>query len=315
MEALLLDYTDPALEQTLEDAGLHLYRAYEVDVEDFAPEFYEAEVLVVRSRFPINAQFLNKMTSLKVIGRLGAGLENIDLDHAHSRGITTLRVPEGNAQAVAEHALGMLLYLINHFGRAQRELRQGQWIREANKGRELFSLTVGIIGFGVMGKRFAETLAVLGARVLVHDKYKSGFGTSQIHEVSLETLKGEADVISLHMSLSNETRGYFDEAFIGSVQKPFYFINTARGQMAPLDSVLSGLESGKILGAGLDVLEVEKSSFTGLDTAHLPHAYKVLSTMDNVIITPHIAGWTHDAFTKMGKGLAQKILAALDANA
>ena len=207
---------------------------------------------------------------MKVIGRLGAGLENIDLAEAEKRGISCQRVPEGNARAVAEHALGMLLSLLNHLPRVHREIKEGKWLREPNKGRELQSLTVGIIGYGVMGSEFALLLSAMGVKVLAYDKYKQGYAPEGIQEVSLEELQAEADVVSLHLPLTGETRGLADAQFFAGFQKPIHFINTARGPILKTDDLLAAMDEGKVLSAGLDVLEYEKSSFTSLFEDELP---------------------------------------------
>lgn len=311
MKALLLDYTHPFLEADLAAAGLELVRDFERKFSDFPPAHFETEVLVLRSRMPVDANFLAAFPKLKVIGRLGAGLENIDLQAAEARGITCLRVPEGNAQAVAEHALGMLLSLMNHLPRAQREVRAGLWRREENKGLELLSAKVGIIGYGVMGSVFAELLAKMGVEVLAYDKYKTGYAGPGVREVELATLKKEVDAVSLHLPLTEETRYYADAAFFNSFAKPIFFLNTARGPIADSEAILDALTSGQLLGAGLDVLEYEKRSFTSLFEGEMPQALEHLLSMDNVIITPHIAGWTKESFEKMGRGLAAKIIAAL----
>ncbi|MEY2962806.1 MAG: hypothetical protein RL754_67 [Bacteroidota bacterium] len=311
MKALLLDYTHPFLEADLEAGGLELVRDFEHPFDAFPASHFDAEVLVIRSRMPIDADFLAAFSKLRVIGRLGAGLENIDLNVARERGITCLRVPEGNAQAVAEHALGLLLALMNHIPRAQREVRAGLWRREENKGLELFSAKVGIIGYGVMGSRFAEVLDAMGVEVLAHDKYKSGFATGNIRECTLKEIQEGCDVVSLHLPLTEETRYYADESFFNGFAKPVYFLNTARGPIASTEAMVEALNTGQLLGAGLDVLEYEKRSFTSLFDGHMPLPLQQLLDRDNVIITPHIAGWTKESFEKMGRGLATKILEAL----
>ncbi len=311
MKALLLDYTHELLEQGLEQGGLTLVREYSAAPEEFPPSHFNAEVIIIRSRIPVDAAFIDQFPNLKAIGRLGAGLENIDTAHAASKSIACLRVPEGNAQAVAEHALGMLLSLINHLPRAQREVREGLWKREENKGRELHSMTVGVIGYGVMGSRFVQLLTQLGIQVLVHDKYKSNFSDGTFKEASLEELQRECHCISLHLPLTEETRYYADRAFFQSCTNPIYFINTARGPILETAALVEALQHGKVLGAGLDVLEYEKRSFTSLFDGAMPEALGYLLEQDNVIITPHIAGWTKESFEKMGRDLATKVLGAL----
>ncbi len=314
MKALLLDDTHPFLEQDLQAGGLTLVREYSAPLEELAAHHSDALVLIIRSRMRVDAHFLSQFPSLKVIGRLGAGLENIDLAEAENRGISCQRVPEGNARAVAEHALGMLLSLLNHLPRVHREIKEGKWLREPNKGRELQSLTVGVIGYGVMGSEFAQLLSAMGVKVLAYDKYKQGYAPEGIREVSLQELQAEADVVSLHLPLTNETRGLVDAQFFAGFKKPIHFINTARGPILKTDDLLAAMDKGKVLSAGLDVLEYEKSSFTSLFKDELPETLQKLLVRENVLLSPHIAGWTKESFEKMGRGLAAKVLGALKAS-
>lgn len=308
MKALLLDDTHPLLEQDLQAGGLTLVREYSAPLEDLAAHHSDAEVLIIRSRMRVDAHFLNQFPSLKVIGRLGAGLENIDLLEAENRGISCQRVPEGNARAVAEHALGMLLSLLNHLPRVHREIKEGKWLREPNKGRELQSLTAGIIGYGVIGSEFAQLLGAMGVKVLAYDKYKFGYAPDGVEEVSLEELQRRADVVSLHLPLTDETRGLADAQFFNGFAKPIHFINTARGPILKTKDLLVAMDEGKVLSAGLDVLEYEKSSFTSLFKDELPPTLQRLLELENVLLSPHIAGWTQESFEKMGRGLAAKVL-------
>jgi len=311
VKVLLLDETHPFLEADLEAAGMELVRDFNSSLADFPATYFEAEVLVIRSRMPINADFLRRFPKLRIIGRLGAGLENIDLDQANTQGITCLRVPEGNARAVAEHALGMLLSLLNHIPRVQREIAQGKWVRAANKGRELQSLTVGVIGFGVMGSAFATLLDAMGVSVLAYDKYKTGYACGGITEVTLAELQDRADVVSLHLPLTEETRYFANTTFFNAFARPIHFINTARGPITATEDLIQALDQGKVLSASLDVLEYEKASFTSLFEEELPEALRILLERENVLLSPHIAGWTKESFEKMGTGLAAKIIAAL----
>ena len=311
MKALLLDDTHPLLEQDLQAGGLTLVREYSAPLEDLAAHHSDAEVLIIRSRMRVDAHFLSQFPSLKVIGRLGAGLENIDLAEAENRGISCQRVPEGNARAVAEHALGMLLSLLNHLPRVHREIKEGKWLREPNKGRELQSLTAGIIGFGVIGSEFAQLLGAMGVKVLAYDKYKFGYAPEGVEEVGLEELQRRADVVSLHLPLTDETRGLADAQFFNGFAKPIHFINTARGPILKTNDLLVAMDEGKVLSAGLDVLEYEKSSFTSLFKDELPPTLQRLLELENVLLSPHIAGWTQESFEKMGRGLAAKVLEAL----
>ena len=311
MKALLLDDTHPFLEQELQQGGLLLVREFQAPLEEIASSHADAEVLIIRSRMKVDRNFMNQFPMLKVIGRLGAGLENIDVHEAEQRGITCLRVPEGNARAVAEHALGMLLGLLNHLPRAHKQIQQGYWFRESNKGRELQSLVVGVIGYGVMGSEFAKLLAAMGVRVLAYDKYKSQYVHDGIEEVALKTIQLQADVVSLHLPLNEEMNGWADENFFSKFSKPIHFINTARGPIVKTSALIQALDSGKVLSAALDVLEYEKTSFTSLFEGKIPNEVKRLLERDNVLLSPHIAGWTKESFEKMGRGLALKVLNAL----
>lgn len=308
MKALLIDDTHPYLEEALERGGVELIRDFERPLDAFLPSYFTVDAIVIRSRMRIDAEFLALFPNLKVIGRLGAGLENIDTAEAQRLGIACERVPEGNARAVAEHALGMLLSLLNHLPRVHKEIGQGLWKREPNKGRELQALQVGIIGYGIMGSEFAGLLAALGVQVLAHDLYKTGFGSGSIHEVGLDELFERADVVSLHLPLTAETRGYANAEFFSSFHKPIHVLNTARGPILETRALVHALEQGKVLSAGLDVLEYEKSSFTSLFESDLPETLKALLQRDNVLLSPHIAGWTKESFEKMGRGLAEKIV-------
>ncbi|MAZ97423.1 MAG: hydroxyacid dehydrogenase [Flavobacteriales bacterium] len=311
MKALLLDDTHPFLEQELQEGGLLLVREFQAPLEELVKSHSDAVVLIIRSRMKVDCNFLDQFPLLKVIGRLGAGLENIDVREATQRGISCLRVPEGNARAVAEHALGMLLSLLNHLPRVHRQIQEGQWLREPNKGRELQSLVVGIIGYGIMGSEFAKLLSAMNVRVLAYDKYKSNYTPDGIEEVTLDVLQSQADVVSLHLPLNDETNGYVEAHFLSKFKKPVHFINTARGPIVDTAALVEALDIGTVLSAALDVLEYEKTSFTSLFEGQIPNELKSLFQRDNVLLSPHIAGWTKESFEKMGQGLASKVLKAL----
>lgn len=264
------------------------------------------EGLVLRSRIKIDEEFLKYAENLKFIGRPGAGLENIDLEYCNDHGIKVFRSPEGNRDAVAEHAIGMILMLFNNLKKADAEVREGIWIREENRGYELMGKTIGIIGYGYMGKAFAKRLSGFGVNAIAYDKYLSDFSDEYVDEVSLDKLKNEADVISLHLPQSSETINYIDKAFIESCQKPFYLINTARGKSVNTKDVLDAIDNGKILGACLDVLEFESSSFEQMKMSD--EVFQRLASSEKVVLSPHIAGWTHEAKYKLGHYLAEKII-------
>ncbi len=246
--------------------------------------------------------------NLKFIGRVGAGLENIDTDYAEiEKGIYLISAPEGNRNAVGEHALGMLLSLFNNLNKADREVRTGQWLREANRGVELDGKTVGLIGYGNMGKAFAKKLRGFDVEVLCYD-IKANVGDENAKQVPLEILQQKADVLSLHTPQTPLTVHMVNSEFIKKFQNPFWLINTARGKSVVTQDLVAALRSGKIKGAGLDVLEYEKSSFENLFTQNdMPNALHYLITADNVVLTPHIAGWTIESNIKLAQTIVAKI--------
>ena len=278
--------------------------------------------IIIRSRFGIDKQFLDAAKILKFIGRVGAGLENIDCDYAEEKGVTLFNAPEGNRNAVGEHALGMLLSLFNKLNKSDKEVRQGKWLREANRGLELDGKTVGLIGYGNMGKAFAKKLRGFDVKVLCYD-IKPNVGDENCTQVSLEELQEKAEVLSLHTQQTPLTLNMVDSVFIDNFKKPFWLINTARGKSVVTEDLVAALDSGKILGAGLDVLEYEKSSFEDLfktdeskfrwmrkgKKSNLPEAFQYLMNADNVILTPHVAGWTIESNVKLAQTIVDKIKA------
>lgn len=308
MKILFIDSNHPVLHQTLEKAGHSCDLQYKWTLEEIISHVHLYDGIVIRSRVKINKEIIDRATRLKFIARAGAGMENIDTVYAENKGIRCLLAPEGNRDAVAEHALGMLLSLFNNLCRANREVREGKWIREGNRGVELMGKTVGIIGFGNMGSAFAERLRGFGVNVLAYDKYKIGFGNSFVQEVPLERIFEEADVLSLHTPLTEETRNLINHSFIGQFKKNIYIINTARGKSLNTADLVVNLKSGKVLGACLDVLEYEMTSFENLDITTLPEAFQYLIQSDKIMLSSHIAGWTHESNEKIARILAEKIL-------
>ena len=318
-KVLLVDKNDDALAGGLTTLGYQCIEAYDWSYEQVQQHLGEYEGMVIRSRIKVDKALLEAGTQLKWIGRVGAGMENIDVVFAESKGIACLNAPEGNRNAVAEQALGMLLSLFNNLRRADAEVRSGIWKRESNRGVELDSKTVGIIGFGFMGSWFARKLRSFDIKVLAHDKYKSEFlilnseflmegNDYSIEEASLETVQQNADVISLHLPETEETYHYIDDAFIEACVKPFYLINTARGKNVDTAALIRGLDSGKVLGACLDVLEYEKASFSNLfDSDELPEPLQKLLADERVILSPHVAGWTHESNRKLAETIVRKV--------
>ena len=276
--------------------------------EEIESKISDYDGIILRSRFAIDKQFLDAATNLKFIGRVGAGLENIDCDYAISKDIVLIAAPEGNRNAVGEHALGMLLSLFNKLNKADVEVRNGKWLREANRGIELDGKTVGIIGYGNMGKAFAKKLRGFDVAALCYD-IKEGVGDENAQQVSLKELQEKADVISLHTPQTPLTLNMINEAFINKFKKPFWFLNTARGKSVVTSDLVSALKSKKILGAGLDVLEYEKSSFENLFSNDMPAAFQYLIQAENVILTPHVAGWTIESKEKLAQTIVDKIKA------
>ena len=308
MKILHLDSNHPLLLKMLEGAGFlneENYKASKSEIEEIISGY---EGIVIRSRFNIDKQFLDVAKNLKFIARVGAGLESIDTEYAEKLGIKLIAAPEGNRNAVGEHALGMLLSLFNNLNKADREVKNGLWNREHNRGIELDGKTVGIIGYGNMGKAFAKKLRGFDCEVLCFD-IKQNVDDENAKQVSLKELQQKTDVLSLHTPWTPLTDKMINTEFINSFSKSFWIINTARGKSVVTADLVSALKSGKILGAGLDVLEFEKGSFETLfDSDNLPNSLKELFAMDNVILSPHIAGWTVESKEKLATVIAEKII-------
>ena len=309
MIILHADSNHPTLLKQLEAAGHHNIEAYDQSEQEILENQHLYDGIVIRSRFHIGKDFLNAAPNLKFIARVGAGLESIDVEYAEKRGVKLFSAPEGNRNAVGEHALGMLLSLFNKLNQADRQVREGLWYREANRGVELEGKTVGIIGYGNMGKSFAKKLQGFDVKVLCYDILE-GVGDEYAEQVSLEKFRRECDVASLHTPWTPETNRMVDKDFIAAFAKPFWLLNTARGKSVVTEDLVSALNSGKILGAGLDVLEYEKGSFENLFSkdAEMPKALQELLVMPNVLLSPHVAGWTIESHRKLADTIAQKII-------
>ena len=264
------------------------------------------EGLVIRSKFLLNREYLDAATNLKFICRAGAGMDNIDEPYAAEKNITLINAPEGNMDAVGEHAVGLLLSLMNNFNVADAQIRAGSWQREANRGYELKGRTVGIIGYGFMGHSFARKLSGFGVDVIAYDKYKTGFSDKYAREVSMEEIVKHSDVLSLHIPLTAETDGLVTDEYLYHFKKPIFLINTSRGKTVKVKAVLNAIKQGKILGAGLDVLETEKFPTLGEQDW-----YPELNQSTKVILTPHVAGWTFESYRKISEVMAEKLQALL----
>ncbi len=258
--------------------------------------------IAVRTKFRIDKEIFDAAPNLKFVARAGAGLDNIDEAIAKERNIQLINAPEGNRDAVAEHAIGLLLSLMNNFRNADTQIRNGVWDREGNRGYELKGKTVGIIGYGFMGQKMARKLAGFEVNVIAYDKYQTGFGNEYAREVSMEEIVKHSDVLSLHIPLTTETKQMVDDEYFYHFKKPIFFINTARGEIVNTAALLKNINSGKVLGAGLDVLEVEK--FPNLEEQTW---FKELKNNEKVILTPHVGGWTFDSYRKISEVLAQKL--------
>lgn len=269
----------------------------------------EFEGLIIRSKTPMNRELLEKATNLKFIGRAGAGLDQIDLKYLEERGVKLFHAAKGNRDAVAEHAVGGLLALFNQITKADSEVRKGIWDREGNRGHELMGKTVGIMGFGNMGKAFSKRLSGFGVKIMAYDKFKLDFGTNLVQEVIWEKLKSEVDILSLHVPLTPETRNFFTLEELASFAKPFWLINTARGEVISLATLNSALDQGILRGAVLDVLENEK--FKTYSTEQKAE-FEKLAQRENVIFSPHVAGWTFESYEKINKVLVKRIKKAFN---
>lgn len=307
MKILHLDKNHPLLIKQLTDAGYKNEEDYTSSKPDIERIISEYDGIVIRSRFKCDATFINAATNLKFIARVGAGLESIDIPYAESKGITLISAPEGNCNAVGEHTLGMLLSLFNKLNKADLEVRKGLWHREVNRGIELDGKTVGIIGYGNMGKAFSKKLKGFDCKVICYD-IKEQIGDENATQVSLKTFQKEVDVVSLHIPWTPLTNSMVNSYFINQFSKTFWLLNTARGKIVVTSDLVSALKKGQLLGAGLDVLEFEKSSFESLFSNEIPASLSDLLSMDNVILSPHIAGWTLESKEKLAQVIADKIV-------
>jgi D-3-phosphoglycerate dehydrogenase / 2-oxoglutarate reductase len=308
MKILFIDTLHPFLITELRDKGFDCTEGYHLSMEEIAGVIHEYHGIIIRSRFKIEKHLLDKAINLKFIARGGAGMENIDTACAENKGITCIHAPEGNRDAVGEQAIAMLLNLFNNLKRADNEVRQGIWIREGNRGTELMGKTIGIIGYGNTGSAFAKKLSGFDVRVLSYDKYKFSYSDEFVTESSLEKIFEEADILSIHLPLTPETNYLINNEYINKFRKNIWFINTARGKIVNTADLVANIEKGKIYGACLDVLEYETVSFEQLDKEKLPEPFAYLINSDKVILTPHIAGWTHESNYKIAKVLFDKIV-------
>ena len=306
MKILLLDKNHPLITEQLSEKGFVLEEDFSSSYEQVLEKIHLYEGIIIRSRIPLDAHFLEKAKNLKFIARVGAGMENIDTAKAQELGIKLINSPEGNKDAVAEHVIGTLLVLMNRLFISSNEVKKGIWLREENRGEEILGKTFGIIGYGNMGKAVAKRLSGFGCKTIFYD-IKPNLSDEFASQVSLQELQENADILSLHTPLTEDTLYMIDEEFISKMKKNFYFINTARGKNLKTSALVNALKSGKIKGACLDVLEYEKTSFENLETKNEDLEY--LLNSEKAIITPHIAGWTHESKIKLAQVIVDKILA------
>ena len=309
IKILHIDSNNPLLWNQLKELGFQNEEDFTSTKEEIEAKIHKYHGIVIRSRFKIDRTFLDKATNLQFIARVGAGLESIDCDYATSKNIQLIAAPEGNRNAVGEQALGMLLSLFNNLNKANAEVKNGQWNREANRGHELDGKTVGIIGYGNMGKAFAKKLRGFEVEVLCYD-IQENVADANAKQVSLKELQEKADLLSLHIPWTPETDKMVNTDFINAFHKPFWLINTARGRSVVTSDLVEALKSGKVLGAGLDVLEYEKLSFENLfDEESKNESFEYLRQAENVLLTPHIAGWTFESHEKLAQTIVDKIKA------
>lgn len=299
---LIVDDIHPIFMEQVEVMGYYCDYLPTIKPEQAFEIINKYEGLVIRSKFLVDRKVIDLAKNLKFICRAGAGMDNIDEAYADEKGIKLINAPEGNMDAVGEHAVGLLLNLMNHIRQADAQVRTGIWEREANRGYELKDKTVGIIGYGFMGRSFAQKLSGFGVHTLAYDKYKTGFSDQYASEVSMEEIVKHADVLSFHVPLTAETNGLVDDEYLFHFKKPIFLLNTSRGKVIQIKAVLNAIKQGKILGAGLDVLEVEKFPALGEQ-----EWFEALRKSDKVLLTPHVAGWTFASYRKISEVMAKKL--------
>ena len=311
MKVAFLDTVHEILNERLEANGYSCHECYDVTREQILEgEFNDYEGIVIRSRLTIDARLLAAFSSLKWIARSGSGLDNIDVEEAEAKGVQIVNSPEGNRDSVGEHTLGLLLMLLHKLRSGDKSVHNRVWLREEHRGEELGARTVGIIGFGVMGSAFAEKLQGFGCKVIAYDKYKKGFGTNIVEEVSEEEFFAQSDIVSVHVPWTFETNGMVDGVWLDRFSKPITFINTSRGAVVNTADLLDAIDADKVKSAALDVIEFEGRSLEGLelDSEGQTTLNRLLAN-DQILITPHVAGWSVESYCKLSSVLADKIIA------
>jgi D-3-phosphoglycerate dehydrogenase len=311
MYVLFVDSTHDKLPKKLTQSGFICDYQPDIKPNEIITIIPKYDGIIIRSKIKIDKNIIDAAKNLKFIGRVGAGLENIDVEYAEQKEIRCFSSPEGNRDAVGEHTLGMLLTLFNNILKADFEVRSGKWIREGNRGLEIKGKTIGIIGYGNMGSAFAQRLKGFEANVIAYDKYKYNYSDEFVTEKRLEDIFEQTDILSIHVPLTEETQFMVNHEFINLFKKDIYILNTARGKVLKTDDLVKNIKLGKVLGAALDVLEYEQTSFERLHSANdLPETFQYLIETNKVVLTPHIAGWTHESNIKLSEILADKIIKA-----
>lgn len=308
MQVLLIDDIHPVLIEMLEKENISIAYRPEYNREDIIKNISLYDGIIVRSKIKIDKEIIDLGSKLKFIARSGAGMDSIDVEYAQQKNIICINSPEGNRDAVGEHTLGLLLALFDKITKSDKQVRQGLWLREANRGLEVKEKTIGIIGYGNMGKEFAKRLCGFDCKVLAYDKYKTDYSDQYAKQSTLEELKKECDILSLHVPLTEETKYMVDKEFINSFNKPFFLLNTSRGKVVKLSDLIFALENNKVLGAGLDVLEYENFSNEMSFDNKAKEELSKLFAMENTVLTPHVAGWTKESYYKLSYFLAKKII-------
>lgn len=306
-KVMFMDKTHPVLWKSLTTLGYDCRDYSDNNRREIAADLDQFAGLIVRSRIKLDEGLLRKASALRFIGRSGVGVEHIDLQYAAEKKIAVFPSPEGSRDTVGEHTVGLLLCLLNNLSRADRQIRNGQWIREGNRATELKGKTVGIIGYGNMGTAFAQRLQGFEVEVIAYDKFKTDYGNAHARAVDLETLQTQADIVSIHIPYSEENHYFVNDAFLEGFAKPIFLINTARGLVLETGALVRKLSNGKVLGAALDVIEYEEMSFLHLDPNRQPAPFQQLLASDRVLLTPHVAGWSDASERGHALALVEKI--------
>lgn len=306
---MFIDNVHPILWERLMKLGFQCVDFTTENEKKILAQISDFQGVVIRSKFTIDQKFIDKASNLQFIARSGSGLENIDLSYAKEKNVICFNSPEGNCDAVAEHCMGMILTLFNKISAANTDVKNGIWQREKNRGIELKGKTIGLIGYGHMAEAFAIRLSAFEVSIIAYDNQKTGFSSDIVSEKSLKELQDEADVVSLHVNYMEDNHYLVNKSFIQSFKKQFFLMNTSRGKCVDTRALIDGLKTKKVLGACLDVLEMENSAFQKGSSFEHEQLLKELSSFEQVILTPHVAGWTAESYFKLSKVLADKIQA------